>query len=406
MNINKLIKKFPFQITALSTLLIYYKYNQANKTSQKRTISLQASTQSNQSNQSINIQPQSKVKYKDPLWRSKIRKPLSDQSNVMFISGSCNDELSEEIADRLGVDLIKPDISIRNGEVFIKNIHNIDGKEVYLIQPTSPPVNDNLVNLLFLVNQLKRKGAKRVTIVCPFIGYSSRTISINHQNPVYASDIARMIEASGADCIFTLDIHAPQIEGFYNIPIDDIPTDIVLTEYLLNSNIVSNFNKLLFISPKPNRVKKSKEQAESIGFRTGIPVNIAMTVQVNTSSENENETFNGKVNLIGDVKGQDCVIIDDMIISGETIIKSAQKLKENGANKVFAYITHYLMNEDDLKKLEESQIDKLIITNSTGIIPKSNKIIMLSVGALLAEIIRRDYLCESMNEVYRRNYSI
>jgi ribose-phosphate pyrophosphokinase len=217
-----------------------------------------------------------------------------------------------------------------------------------------------------------------------------------------------MIEAAGADCIFTLDIHSPQIEGFYNIPIDDIPTDIVLTEYLLNSNLVSNFNKLQFISPKPNRVKKSKEQAESIGYRTGIGVNIAMTVQVNVSKglDSDDETVNEKVNLIGDVKGNDCIIIDDMIITGETIIKSAKKLKENGANKVYAYITHYLMDENDLKTLENSEIDKVIITNSTGIIPKSNKIIMLSVGALLAEIIRRDYLCESMSEIYRMDYNI
>lgn len=392
-NFISFLKERSFKITFISSLSFFILYNKIKKSQIKSTLH--------------SSKPDNQLTF-DPLWRSKIRQSLSNQSNVLFISGSCNEELSEEIADRLGVNLIKPEIRVINGEVYMNNIKDVDAKEIYIIQPTSPPVNDNLLSLLFLVNQLKRNGAKRVTIICPFIGYSSRIISINHQNPIYPSDIASMIEAAGADCIFTLDIHSPQIEGFYNIPIDDIPTDIVLTEYLLNSNLVSNFNKLQFISPKPNRVKKSKEQAESIGYRTGIGVNIAMTVQVNVSKglDSDDETVNEKVNLIGDVKGNDCIIIDDMIITGETIIKSAKKLKENGANKVYAYITHYLMDDNDLKTLENSEIDKVIITNSTGIIPKSNKIIMLSVGALLAEIIRRDYLCESMSEIYRMDYNI
>lgn len=383
-NLIKLFKKFNLPFVILSSSFIsyitIYKYFY---------------------NKNIKCYNNKNEKYNDPLWRSKIRKSLENSKDVCIISGTANKELSIEVADRLNLELEHVKIDhILTGEININFENSLLGKSVFIIQPTSPSVNSNLAELLFLILQAKREGAKEIHAIIPYLGYSTYTTSLDHKNPICSADIAKMLKTAGANTITTLDVHTGQIEGFYDIPFDDIPSDIILTEYILNSNLITNFNKFVLVSPNANRIKRCVKQAESIAKRTGVPSSIAMTISKNSFTNNMKNKNSNNIYLIGDVKGKDCIIIDDIIKSGKSIFDSAKELKINGARKVYAFTSHYLYLNLNNDYLENSHIDKLITTNSTSSsIIDSKKLIVLSVGPLLAEIIRRIHNKESVSEL-------
>lgn len=308
----------------------------------------------------------------DPLWRSKIRKSIFQdikekglkKDEIMLISGTANPELVAEIADRLNIPLAKVSISKNEDqEIGISLIDNPEGKEVFIIQPISPPTNSNLMELLFLITEAKRAGATKVNAIIPFLGYSTVTSSLDHKTPIFSADIAKMLEIAGADSVSSLELHSGQIEGFYNIPFDNISSLLVITEYLYNSNLIQNFNNLMVISPDANGVRRAKDLSDLLAKKSGNHVNMAFTSSnngINKESKNMNQDKENSENhkiinyknyqekvkkqnnhfVIGNVKGYDCIIIDDLINSGETLMKSAEELKRNGAKRVIAFSTH------------------------------------------------------------------
>lgn len=274
----------------------------------------------------------------DPLWRSKIRKPIKNKESIFLISGTANRDLSIEVADRLNLKLEDVQINTTSdGECSVSMHNSPQGKIVFIIQPTSPSVNNNLVELLFLICEAKRGGAKQVNVILPYLGYSTFTKSLDHKIPICSADVATMLKVSGADSVITLDVHSGQIEGFYDIPFDDLSSNVVLTEYLLNSNLIPDFDKLMIIAPKADGVKRAKNHAESITKRTDIPINIAMTME--TLHLSGSHTTRASI-LVGQVENSDCIIVDDMIKTGYRVIESAEELKRKGARKVYVYVPH------------------------------------------------------------------
>ena len=314
--------------------------------------------------------------YYDSLWRSKIRKNLMDemkkkgiQDDVVIIQGSANKNLSNEISNRLQIPIINTQVTLNKDEELLVSIKdNLEGKVVYIIQPMSPPINNNFLEVLFLVSEAKRKGAKKVCCVFPYIGYSTVTYSFKHNYPINSADIAKMLEVAGANSCVTIDLHEGQIEGFYNIPIDNIDSNIILTDYIYNSNIISDFENLIVISPDVNGVKRAKSIADLLANKMEKPINIAFLgtsfnenhefaklkeqKEIEIKNNNGNipmyEGFIEKINkgkkfdkqLIGNVEGMDCLIVDDIVKSGSTLINSAEELKKNGAKNIYVYVTH------------------------------------------------------------------
>lgn len=291
----------------------------------------------------------------DPLWRSKIRKPISEdisqnypnkKLDICLIAGSGNHGLAEEVADRLSLPLSKANVTKNeDGELGVKLMINPEGKELFVIQAVCPPVNDKLAELLFLIAEAKRCGATKVNVIIPYLGYSKKNTSLDHKSPIQSADISKMLEIAGADYIATVELHSSQIEGFYNIPIDNIQSSVVLSEYLYNSNLFQNFNNLLVVSPDVNGVKRAKTLADSLAKKTGIPINMAFTSieepdSKKISSSHDLNDCSKKNIVVGNVEGYDCLIVDDLVKSGRTIISCAEELKKKGAKKVVAFVTH------------------------------------------------------------------
>lgn len=337
--------------------------------------------------------------YKDPLLRSKNNIPLGDNENVLIFSGSANKELAEDVATRLGHKLGNANISrFADGECNIQIFESIRGKEVYIIQPTCPPVNENLVELLLMISTFKRTSAKKITAIIPYYGYGRADRKMNSRVPISAADTAKMLETMGVDRVIAIDLHAGQIQGFFGpaVPVDNLESQIVMTEHLLNSNIVKDFNNLVIVSPDAGGVYRAKSFAEMISSRTGSNVGLTMIVKQRVKA---NEV--AKMELVGNVKNQECIIIDDIIDTAGTLCAAAGILKENGATSVLAYASHGLFSKDAIDKINKSDLDKVVVTNTIPFNKKhSDKILILSVGTLIAEAIRRINNNESLSSIF------
>lgn len=351
MNSNQKYKKYLINELILFPLkaFIIYKFYDIYKNRIVNTINFQENLRNSLNNNESFIF--------DPLWRSKIRKPISNaiisnQNNILLIAGTGNKDLAIEISDRLNLQLSKIKIAKNeDDEIGICLDENPEGKELFIIQPISPPVNSNITELLFLISECKRAGAKKINIIIPYLGYSTVTSSLDHKMPIYSADISRMIEIAGADSVSSIELHAGQIEGFYKIPINNVSSNIILCEYLYNSNLIKNLNNLIIVSPDENGVKRAKNLADSLAKKTGIHINMAFTIshkeyerELANNYSNSNSIISNNDNkfikVIGNVKNFDCIIIDDLIKSGNTIFDSAEELKRQGANKVIAFSTH------------------------------------------------------------------
>ena len=297
----------------------------------------------------------------DPLWRSKIRKPLAQdisekniKNEIVLLKGTNNSELANEVADRLALPLSNVVITKnQDREISIKINCNLEGKQVFIIHSVAPPVNESLIELLFLIAEAKRAGASNVKVVVPYLGYSTQTQSLDHRKPIFSADIATMFKVVGADDISTIELHSGQIEGFYNIHIDNISSLSILCEYLYNSNLIHSFKDLIIVSPDANGVRRAKDLSDIIGKTTGIPINMAFASNTykklnhkkkslvtydNYSNEEETQTV-----IIGNINGNDCIIIDDLMKSGKTMIETSYELKKQGAKSIIAYTPHCII---------------------------------------------------------------
>ncbi len=320
---------------------------------------------------------------------------LTEQA-VIF-SGNANHALAEKIAHHLGVSLGSATISrFNDGEINIHINESVRGKHVFVIQSTcsntTESINDNLMELLLLIRTFKRASAGTITVVMPYYGYARQDRKSSPRVPISAADVATMIELAGADRILTVDLHCGQIQGFFrDIPVDNLFAAKTFIPYLIEQNLVNP----VVVSPDAGGVERASKFLQSLE-KQGISADMALI-----SKQRASAGVIASMNLIGNVQGADAIIVDDICDTAGTLIKAAQLLKDQGAHRVFAVITHAVFSGDAMEKIRNSVIDELIIADTIpakGDVPSN--IAYISVSSLIAQAIYRIHHSESVSELF------
>lgn len=296
---------------------------------------------------------------------------------LKIFSGTSNVPLAEKIAEYMGVELGKIDIKrFSDGEISVKVTENVRGADVFLIQGTSYPANDNLMELLLMMDAFRRASASRITIVMPYYGYGRQDRKVEPRVPISAKVIAKLIESIGANRVLAMDLHADQIQGFFDIPVDHLFAAPIMVNHFKESGI----NDAVIVSPDSGGAERARF------FAKHLKSNLAI-IDKRRERANQAEVMN----IIGDVAGKTCIMIDDMIDTAGTITKGAFALKEHGASKIIAAATHGVLSGPAIERINESPIEELILCD-TIVLPedrKSPKIHNLSVAPLIGEAILR-----------------
>ena len=307
-------------------------------------------------------------------------------SNYMIFSGTANPALSQEISEYLDTPLSKATINrFSDGEINIQIAESVRGKDVYIVQPTSAPANSNLMELLIMVDALKRSSAKSITAVIPYFGYARQDRKAAPRVPISAKLVADMLETAGVTRVITVDLHASQIQGFFNIPVDNLYGANLFIDYIRTKELKNP----IIASPDIGGVARARYFAERLGLEMVI-------VDKRRQKANEAEVMN----IIGSVEGKDVVLIDDMIDTAGTMVKGAKALKANGATSVMAYCTHPVLSGPAFERIENGELDELVVSNTISLSKESSKITVLSIADLLGESIRRINNNESVNSLF------
>jgi ribose-phosphate pyrophosphokinase len=307
-----------------------------------------------------------------------------------LFGGNANRELAHEIARELGTRLGAARISrFSDGEMFVQVEENVRGVHTYVIQPTCSPVNENLMELLIMVDALKRASAGSITAVLPYYGYARQDRKVAPRTPITARLAADLLQTAGVNRILCVDLHAAQIQGFFNVPFDHLfALPVFLEDYLKQS-----FNEsAVFVSPDAGGVERARAYSKRLGASLAI-------IDKRRERANESEVMH----LIGDVKGRDCIIVDDLIDTGGTLCNAARAVMDKGARRVVACASHGVFSGPALQRIEESPLDEVVITNSIPRKPESlgsKKIKSLSIAKLLAEAIRRIDANDSVSSLF------
>ncbi|MFR3684069.1 MAG: ribose-phosphate diphosphokinase [Enterococcus sp.] len=290
-----------------------------------------------------------------------------------------NRPLAEKIAEEVGVELGKSSVTqFSDGEIQVNIEESIRGCHVYVVQSTSSPVNDNLMELLIMIDALKRASAKTINVVMPYYGYARQDRKARAREPITAKLVANMIEKAGATRLLTLDLHASQIQGFFDIPVDHLMGAPLIADYFLEKGICGD--DVVVVSPDHGGVTRARKLAEFLKAPIAI-------IDKRRPKANVAEVMN----IIGKVDGKTCVIIDDMIDTAGTITLAANALKEAGAKKVYASCTHPVLSGPAMQRIQESAIEHLVVTDSIYLSDerKIDKIDEISVGELMGDAIKR-----------------
>ena len=307
---------------------------------------------------------------------------------MILLSGNSNQLLANHISQHAGISLTERRLQrFSDGEIFCEIDSNIRGEDVFIIQSTCNPANDNLMELLILIDACKRASAGRITSVIPYYGYGRQDRKPAARTPISAKLVANMIQASGADRVLTMDLHAGQIQGFFDIPLDDLRAKPLFVKDLKKRPMVSNGNAMI-VSPDAGGVPRARSLAKELNLDIAI-------IDKRRDKANESEAMN----VIGNVKGKQCIIVDDIVDTGGTLVKAAEALLKNGAEEVQAYITHGVLSNGGMNTINKSSMGGLTITDS---IPQydNQKVKLLSVGKLFAEAIRRVHHDESISVLF------
>ncbi len=308
---------------------------------------------------------------------------------MLVFSGNANPKLAKKICTYLKIKLGRALVSrFSDGEVRVKIEDNVRGKDVFVVQPTSPPVNENLMELLIMLDALKRASARRITAVIPYFGYARQDRKDQPRVPITAKLVANLLTIAGADRILTLDLHAGQIQGFFDIPLDHLYAVNVFIEYFKRIKINNN---LVVVSPDVGGIKMARAYAKR--FKAALAI-----VDKRRNSPDSTEVMH----ILGEVKGKNAVLVDDLIATGGSLVEAAKVLKEKGAKKIYACVTHGVLSANAVEKLENSPIDFLVITDSIELAPqkKNKRIKVVSVASLFAEAIKRIHLEESISILF------
>ena len=310
--------------------------------------------------------------------------------NTVLFTGNANPALAQEMAKSLGVELGKATVGrFSDGEVTVEVHQNVRARDVFVVQSTCAPTNENLMELLIMVDALKRASARRITAVIPYYGYARQDRRPRSMRvPISAKVVANLLETVGVERVLTMDLHADQIQGFFDIPVDNIYASPVLLTDLKSKA----YPDLVVVSPDVGGVVRARALAKQLGSELAI-------IDKRRPKANVSEVMH----VIGEIEGRNCVIMDDMIDTAGTLVKAAEVLKERGAKRVFAYCTHPILSGPAVERIANSQLDEVVITNT---IPLSDaarackKIRQLSVAFLFAETIRRISDGESVTSLF------
>jgi ribose-phosphate pyrophosphokinase len=307
---------------------------------------------------------------------------------LILVAGNANRPLAEEIAAHLQVALTRAEISrFADGEVWVQIQENVRGADVFVIQPTGPPVNENLMELLVLLDALKRSSARRITAVLPYYAYARQDLKVHPRVPISGKLVADLLSTAGAQRVLALDLHSGQIQGFFDIPVDHLFSTPVLISYLEGRGLEDP----VVVSPDAAGVERARAVAKRL--RAGLAI---------VDKRRDDQEAGVFMHLIGEVAGRDAVIVDDIIDTGARASHAADALKREGARRILAWGVHPLLSGPALARLESAPLEEVIVTNSIPLPPEKRlaKITVLSIAQLLAEAIRRIHREESVSSLF------
>jgi ribose-phosphate pyrophosphokinase len=314
-----------------------------------------------------------------------------DRSTMAVFTGNANPQLANDIVRHLMVPLGRASVSrFSDGEVTVELLENVRGRDVFIVQPTSPPANDHLMELLVMVDACRRASAERITAVIPYFGYARQDRRPRaSRTPITAKLVANMIASAGVHRLLTIDLHADQIQGFFDIPVDNVYASPVL----LGDAWRQKYDDLVVVSPDVGGVVRARALAKRLD-----DADLAI-IDKRRPKANESEVMN----IIGEVAGKTCVLIDDLVDTAGTLCHAAKALKDAGAKRVLAYITHAVLSGPAVERISKSSLDELVVTDTIPLQPSAKacaKIRQLSVAGLLAETMRRIRDEESVSSLY------
>ncbi len=315
---------------------------------------------------------------------------MVSNGNMMVFTGNANPVLAQEVATHLGIELGRADVGrFSDGEIMVELLENVRGRDVFVLQSTSHPTNDSLMEVMVMVDALRRSSAGRITAAIPYLGYSRQDRRPRSARvAITAKVVANMLTGVGVNRVLTMDLHSDQIQGFFDIPVDNI----YATPILLDDLLKQNHENLVVVSPDVGGVVRARAAAKQLGSDLAI-----------IDKRRPKPNVAKVMNIIGDVAGRTCVIMDDMVDTANTLCEAAAALKKHGAIKVVAYATHPVLSGGAADRIMNSELDELVVTNTIQLQAESancKKIRQLSAAELLAETIRRISCEDSVSSLF------
>ena len=315
---------------------------------------------------------------------------MVSDGNMMVFTGNANPVLAQEVANHLGIELGRADVGrFSDGEVMVELLENVRGRDVFVLQSTSHPTNDSLMEVMVMVDALRRSSAGRITAAIPYLGYSRQDRRPRSARvAITAKVVANMLTGVGVNRVLTMDLHSDQIQGFFDIPVDNI----YATPILLDDLLKQNYENLVVVSPDVGGVVRARAAAKQLSADLAI-----------IDKRRPKPNVAKVMNIIGDVAGRTCVIMDDMVDTANTLCEAAAALKNRGALKVVAYATHPVLSGGAAERISNSELDELVVTNTIQLNKETascKKIRQLSAASLLAETIRRISCEDSVSSLF------
>jgi ribose-phosphate pyrophosphokinase len=308
---------------------------------------------------------------------------------IKIFTGNANPALAQELCQKMNIPLGNALVGcFSDGEINVQIVDNVRGMDVFVVQPTSSPGNRHLMELLIMIDALKRASSARITAVLPYYGYSRQDRKVQPRVPITSKLVADLITTAGANRVLTVDLHAGQIQGFFNIPVDNLFAAPVLLDYIR----AKTFKNLAVVSPDAGGVERARAFAKRLGASLAI-------IDKRRDKPNEAQVMN----IIGDVKGHDCLLLDDMVDTAGTLAEGAGALKANGAGNIYAACTHAVLSGPAVQRINDSPLSELITTNTIALDSKQKeckKLKVLSVAPLLAEAITRIHEETSLSSLF------
>lgn len=303
-----------------------------------------------------------------------------------IFTGTAYPEFAQEVARFLDVPVANAIVGkFSDGEINVQISESVRGKDIFIIQPTCAPTNDNLMELLVMTDAFRRSSARTINAIIPYFGYARQDRKAAPRVPITAKLVANLMETAGIDRIVTMDLHAGQIQGFFDVPVDNLYGSIIFRDYIKQKNLPNP----IIASPDIGGVSRARYFADQLGFDLVI-----------VDKKREKANVSEVMNIIGDVEGKDVILVDDMIDTAGTMCKAAEVLKKHGARSVMALGTHPVLSGPAIERIESSVLDEIVMTNTIPLTQKCSKIKILSVAPLFAEVIRRINNDESVNSLF------